>query len=145
MPTKLKGMTSLEIAIIVAIVLIIAVAVGWYLYTNFLGATSQQARLMIVDARVYVDVTNNNQFKSLNLTISNPGPNDVAIASIELAGQTVARNDVIKAGVQNYKIGVDKGISGAWAPGTTLTGRVVTTAGTSFPFTAVVVPATGQS
>jgi flagellar basal body-associated protein FliL len=90
MPTKLKGMTSLVIAIIVAIVLIIAVAVGWYLYTNFLSATSQQARLMVVDARVFVN-PQNNQFQKLRLVVSNPGPNDVAIASIELAGQIVQK------------------------------------------------------
>ena len=40
MPAKVKGMTSLEIAIIVAIVLIIAVAVGWYLYTTFVASTT---------------------------------------------------------------------------------------------------------
>jgi len=45
MPTKVKGMTSLEIAIIVAIVLIIAVAVGWYLYTTFVASTTGQPRL----------------------------------------------------------------------------------------------------
>jgi len=33
--SKTKGMTSLEVAIIVAIVLVIAIAVGWYLYTTF--------------------------------------------------------------------------------------------------------------
>jgi Tfp pilus assembly protein PilE len=38
MPTKVKGMTSIEIAILVAIVLAIAVAAGWYLYTTFAAA-----------------------------------------------------------------------------------------------------------
>jgi len=32
---KTRGMTSIEVAIIVAIVLVITIAVGWYLYTTF--------------------------------------------------------------------------------------------------------------
>ncbi|MEM0370382.1 MAG: class III signal peptide, partial [Pyrobaculum sp.] len=35
---RTRGMTSLEIAVIVAIVLIIAVAVGWYIYTTFVAS-----------------------------------------------------------------------------------------------------------
>jgi type IV pilus assembly protein PilA len=42
MPTKVKGMTSIEIAILVAIVLAIAVAVGWYLYTTFAASVGSQ-------------------------------------------------------------------------------------------------------
>jgi flagellar basal body-associated protein FliL len=52
MPTKVKGMTSLEIAIIVAIVLIIAVAVGWYLYTTFVSSVGGQPRLNVVSAEI---------------------------------------------------------------------------------------------
>jgi type IV pilus assembly protein PilA len=52
MPTKLKGMTSLEIAIIVAIVLVIAVAVGWYLYTTFVASATGQPRLNVVSAEI---------------------------------------------------------------------------------------------
>ena len=52
MPTKLKGMASLEIAIIVAIVLVIAVAVGWWLYTTFIAAGTGQPRLNTVSAEL---------------------------------------------------------------------------------------------
>ncbi len=67
MPTKLKGMTSLEIAIIVAIVLIIAVAVGWYLYTTFVASTTGQPRLNVVSAELSTNGT-------ANTCISQPRP-----------------------------------------------------------------------
>jgi hypothetical protein len=36
---RLKGLTSIELAILLAIIIVIAVAVGWYMYTTFLAST----------------------------------------------------------------------------------------------------------
>jgi len=135
MPTKLKGMTSLEIAIIVAIVLIIAVAVGWYLYTTFVASTTGQPRLNVVSAEL------SSGAKELKLVLVNPGPVDVQISSIEIAGQVISQADinpnVIKIGNQTT-VTVKVGVSAT--PGTMLPGRVILSGGQSFPFNAVVKP-----
>jgi len=135
MPTKLKGMTSLEIAIIVAIVLIIAVAVGWYLYTTFVASTTGQPRLNVVSAEL------SSGTGQLKLVLVNPGPVDVQISSIEIAGQVISQADinpnVIKVGNQTT-VTVKVGVSAT--PGTMLPGRVILSGGQSFPFNAVVKP-----
>jgi hypothetical protein len=64
-------MTNLEIAIIVAIVLIIAVAVGWYLYTTFVASTTGQPRLNVVSTGL------SSGTGQLKLVLVNPGPVDV--------------------------------------------------------------------
>ena len=131
MPTKLKGMTSLEIAIIVAIVLIIAVAVGWYLYTTFLSSAAGQPRLNVVSAEF------SNSTKKLTLVLVNPGPVDVQISSVELAGKLVTNTTKIDVGKQ---VTVSVNIDISAAPGTMLPGRVILSSGHSFPFNAVVKP-----
>jgi hypothetical protein len=135
MPTKLKGMTSLEIAIIVAIVLIIAVAVGWYLYTTFVASTTGQPRLNVVSAEL------SSGTKELKLVLVNPGPVDVKISSIEIAGQVISQGinpDVIKVGNQTTLTVTVTSVSAT--PGTMLPGRVILSGGQSFPFNALVKP-----
>ena len=132
MPTKTRGMTSLEIAIIVAIVLIIAVAVGWYLYTTFVASTTGQPRLNVVSAEVKAGT------RELKLVLVNPGPVDVQITTIELGNYTVsAGNRVIPVG-ENATITVT--VAGTWRPGTMIPGRVILSGGQSFPFNALVRP-----
>ncbi len=145
MPTKLKGMTSLEIAIIVAIVLIIAVAVGWYLYTTFIAAAGGQPRLNIVSAELIGN--------ELKLRMVNPGPVDVRIENAEIAGQIVqltcrrigesgnVQNNVISVGAQAECTGQVRDVTAV--PGTMLPGRVILSGGQSFPFNAVVKPSGG--
>jgi hypothetical protein len=144
MPTKLKGMTSLEIAIIVAIVLIIAVAVGWYLYTTFIAAAGGQPRLNVVSA----EITNASTSPKLTLTLVNPGPVDVQISSAEVAGQSVqltcnpisgkVQSNVISVGAQAKCEGEVTSVTAT--PGTMLPGRVILSSGHSFIFNAVVKP-----
>jgi len=131
MPTKLRGMTSLEIAIIVAIVLIIAVAVGWYLYTTFVASVSGQPRLNVVSAEL------SSSTGQLKLVLVNPGPVDVQIGSVEIAGEVVTVTDTIAVGEQKT-VTVSVGVSAT--PGTMLPGRVILSGGQSFPFSAVVKP-----
>ena len=142
MPTKTRGMTSLEIAIIVAIVLIIAVAVGWYLYTTFVASTTGQPRLNVVSAEL------SNKTKKLNITIVNPGPVDVQISAVELAGNITSITAVfigtntispyiISVGQQAKIVAI---VSGKYTPGTMLPGRVILSGGQSFPFNAIVKP-----
>jgi len=135
---KAKGMTSIEIAIIVAIVLVIAVAVGWYLYTTFTASTGAQARLTIASATYTYD--SQQQKGTLELIVSNPGPVDVTIQSVYLAG-TQCTLQGTTTGIQ-ISVGKTDTVSAectvSATPGTMLQGQVVTTAGTSFPFTASV-------
>ena len=132
MPTKLKGMTSLEIAIIVAIILIIAVAVGWYLYTTFVAAAGGQPRLNVVSAEL------SSSTGELKLVLVNPGPVDVQIGSVEIAGQVVTVTRTIRVGERED---VPVTVTGVTAvPGTMLPGRVILSGGQSFPFNAVVKP-----
>ncbi|MEM1926245.1 MAG: class III signal peptide [Pyrobaculum sp.] len=138
---KTKGMTSLEIAVIVAIVLVIAVAVGWYVYTTFVASTTGQPRLNVVSAEI--DTKGN-----IKLVVTNPGPIDVQIHSIEIAGNVVtqftvegdkAQGKIIRVGGQAI-IKSDKGPTGL-AAGTMVPGRVILSGGQSFPFNAIVRPA----
>jgi hypothetical protein len=144
MPTKLKGMTSLEIAIIVAIVLVIAVAVGWWLYTTFVSSTASQARLQIVTVDIYQD----GKGKAI---IANPGPANVKIEAIYIQGPngevsatiTCTTDNVLVVG-QQYTCTIEGGPANL-APGTMVPGRIVTSGGQSFPFNAIVRPGNAPS
>ena len=147
MPTKLKGMTSLEIAIIVAIVLVIAVAVGWYLYTTSIAAFGGQPRLNVVSAEITGASGTSPQLK---LRVVNPGPVDVKVDYAEVAGETVGltcepvtqndqvQNNVIKVGSQAQCTGQVQRVTAT--PGTMLPGRVILSSGHSFLFNAAVKP-----
>ena len=146
MPTKLKGMTSLEIAIIVAIVLVIAVAVGWYLYTTSTAAFGGQPRLNVVSAEITGASGTSPQLK---LRVVNPGPVDVIVDYAEVAGETVqltcgpvtpndqVQNNVIKVGSQAECTGQ---VQVRATPGTMLPGRVILSSGHSFLFNTAVKP-----
>jgi len=130
----MRGMTSLEIAIIVAIILVIAIAVGWYLYTTFTSATGGQARLQIVTADL--SAGNNN----LTLHVVNPGPVSVSIVEVRVAGQSCSlQQSPITLAVGNAT-DISATCSGTYTPGTMVSGEIVTSAGTVFPFNARVVP-----
>jgi len=150
MQTRLKGMTSLEIAILVAIVLIIAVAVGWYVYTTFIASATGQPRITINSAEMLVFSSGPPRLK---VRISNPGPVPVRIERIELEGSTTALSpptcDAITGPVSGLNVGVGGQVEcygdfpGFPArPGTVLSGRVILSGGHSFPFNAAVKPST---
>jgi type IV pilus assembly protein PilA len=132
MSTKVKGMTSLEIAIIVAIVLVIAVAVGWYLYTTAIASVGGQPRLNVVSAEL------SSNTRQLRLVLVNPGPVDVQISSVEIAGQVIPASRTIPVGNQTTVTVTASNVTAA--PGTILPGRVILSGGQSFPFSAVVKP-----
>jgi len=136
MPAKLKGMTSLEIAIIVAIVLVIAIAVGWYLYTTF-AAAGQQSGLVITKAVIYKP---QNDDPRLELSVVPQGAAQVEIVSVEVAGKSFsgdAINQTIISGATVVEVTLeDLNV----AVGQVVTGRVVLSSGAMAPFTATVVP-----
>jgi len=135
MPAKVKGMTSLEIAIIVAIVLVIAVAVGWYLYTTFVASATGQPRLNVVSAEITGASGGSPQ---LTLILVNPGPVNVQISAVEIAGHVFQVTQTIDVGQQ---VTLPITVTGVTAtPGTMLPGRVILSGGQSFPFNALVKP-----
>ena len=144
----MKGLTSIELAILLAIIIVIAVAVGWYMYTTFLASTSSSPKIQIVSAQYSAGTS------TLTLTVINPGPvNNVGISAIYLSGvqcsvSSVGGTAVASGQTPTVPIGGPTTISATCesstggpisnAVGTQLSGQLVTTAGTTFPFTAVV-------
>jgi len=126
MPTKLKGMTSLEIAIIVAIVLVIAIAVGWYLYTTF-AAAGQQSGLVVTSTKA---CTNG----KLELNVVPQGAAQVVIVGVDFAGKTITTTITVSSATT---VPVDTGLQ--LQAGQVLTGRVILSSGAMAPFTATVV------
>jgi type IV pilus assembly protein PilA len=121
-------------------VLVIAVAVGWYLYTTFVATATGQPRLNVVSAEV---ISNTRQ---LRLLVVNPGPVDAQIISAEIAGQTISLScpgttppNVVKVGGNSTCTGSVPG-NITLTPGTMLTGRVIVSGGQSFLFNAAVKP-----
>jgi len=128
---KAKGMTSLEVAIIVAIVLVIAIAVGWYLYTTFASA-SQQTGITVTEATIYVPSSGS---PTLYLKVVPQGAAQAQVARIEVAGQTFSCSVVVNK--PGYLSATLSGLT--VAIGQTLTGRVVLASGATAPFTATAV------
>ncbi len=133
MPTKLKGMTSVEVAIIAAIVLVIAVAVGWWLYTTYVAHIGAQPKAQVISA---VGYQGNN---SIRLVVFNPGPHPIRITQVEVAGSPLTISVVdIPVGEQRVVSVTVPGHVARLIAGTTITGRVILAGGQSFPFTALV-------
>jgi hypothetical protein len=128
MPTKLKGMTSLEIAIIVAIVLVIAIAVGWYLYTTF-AAAGQQSGLVVTSAKACTD-------GRLQLDVVPQGASQVVIVKVEFAGtETTSITPSTVSSPTTVTVNTNLQLQA----GQVLTGRVILSSGAMAPFTATVV------
>jgi len=126
---KAKGMTSIEVAIIVAIVLVIAIAVGWYLYTTF-AAAGQQSGLIVKQARAYSD-------KKIELDVVPQGAGQVKIVSVEVAGQPASCNPEVIPGPTT----VTCTASADLAVGQVVSGRIVLENGAVALFSATVQPA----
>ncbi len=135
MPTKLKGMTSLEIAIIAGIILVVAVAVGWWLYTTYAANIGGQPKVQVV---VAVGFQHNN---SLRIVVQNPGPVPVRVTHVEVGGAPLAVSPIdVPVGEQRVvSVAVPHGVA-RFIAGSTITGRVILAGGQSFPFTAAIRP-----
>ncbi|MEL9991267.1 MAG: sodium:proline symporter [Thermoproteus sp.] len=138
----MKGLTSIELAILLAIIIVIAVAVGWYMYTTFTASTSAQAKLIISQA-TYAVSSSSSSGGTLTLVVSNPGPvQQITIQSIYLSGQPCGSSSntvTVITSTGTFPVSVQCPVSAT--PGTTLQGYVVLSTGTTFPFTAVVTTA----
>ena len=131
---RLKGLTSIELAILLAIIIVIAVAVGWWVYTTYLATASGSPTLQIVSAQY------SSSSGTLTLTVVNPGPVDnVGISAIYLAGVQCKNPSTTSVSISGSPHSITASCSGITAAvGTKLSGQLVTTAGTAFLFNAVV-------
>ena len=130
MPTKLKGMTSIEIAIIVGIVLAIAVAAAWYLYTTFAAASDANPMVRIVSAVAYMNGT-------IRLVVMNSGSPAAFITHASVYGRTypIREGGVwVPAFGGRVTVHVDTGIS--MDAGSVVQGKLITREGYVIPFSA---------
>ena len=139
----MKGLTSIELAILLAIIIVIAVAVGWYMYTTLLASTSSSPTLQVVSATYYTDNG------TLKIDVINPGPvNNVKISAVYLNGQSCGTPspNVVPITTNNSTPTTITASCGTInvAAGTRLSGQLVTTAGATFLFTAVVAEKSQQ-
>jgi type IV pilus assembly protein PilA len=133
MPTKVKGMTSIEIAILVAIVLAIAVAAGWYLYTTFAAAAGSQPLLRIVSAVAFTNGT-------IRIELANTGSVSVNITQAEVFDTLYPLRDNrwIWLG-PSAQVAVFVDTRRAIRPGSIIQGKLITSEGQVIPFTARVL------
>ena len=136
----MKGLTSIELAILLAIIIVIAVAVGWYMYTTFVASTTASPKLIVSSAQI-------TSTGSLTLTVSNPGPAQVTIQAIYVNGQQCTSisggSGSASSGGVVVNVGATTSVTGSgcgsnFVPGTTVNGYVVVSTGATFPFVAVV-------
>jgi len=125
-------MTSLEIAIIVAIILVIAIAVGWYLYTTF-AAAGQQSGLIVTTATIYSPTSGD---PVLYLDVVPQGAAQVQVVKVEIAGKSFTCTNGVVSGKTNSTVTLT-GLK--VSVGQVLTGRLVLASGAITPFTATVV------
>jgi len=127
----MKGLTSIELAILLSIIIVIAVAVGWYMYTTFVASTAAQGSLAVSSAQIASN-------GSLTLTVYNPGPVDVTIQAVYVNGKSCGDNLNKKVSVGKTET-VSASCTGlSLTAGTTVSGYVVLSSGATLPFKAIV-------
>ena len=132
MPTKLKGMISLEIAIIAVIVLAIAVAAAWYLYSTFSATAGSSPKLHVVNAYAFGNGT-------IVVEVMNIGGTKTSVIGAyvfdewyRVRGQWVV---VTPSDIRTVYIDTGRGL----LVGGIVEGKLVTEDGYTTPFTARVV------
>ena len=134
MPTKVKGMTSLEIAIIVVVVLAIAVAVAWYLYSTFAATIDSSSLVAVTSAVAFTNGT-------IRVDLLNRGSTVVRIADAFVFDRmyTVRGGRVISIDPAGgtATVYID---TGRWPRiGSIIQGKLITENGNAIPFSARVI------
>ena len=133
MPAKVKGMTSLEIAVIVAIVLAIAVAAAWYLYTTFASSIGSNPVLRVVSTVAFTNGTIRLEVMNLGNTFINIYGAQVFDTTYRVRGLYVG----VSAGGGFAVVYIDTGRS--VRRGTIIQGKLLTEDGHIIPFSARVI------
>jgi hypothetical protein len=138
----MAGEISIEQAILLGIIVVIAVAVGWYMYTTFIASVQSGSKISVSQATI--DTSGN-----LMLVVSNAGPAPVAVIIGVYVGNTPCspKSATGPATISGTKVSVGtdgtatltyscQSFSGV--SGTTVQGYLVLSTGATFPFTASV-------
>ncbi len=134
MPAKVKGMTSIEIAVLVAIVLAIAIAVGWYLYTTFGAAVGKEPYIKVVSATAYT-------WGVIEIVLYNTGSTGAYIWGAEVFGEYIPW-DRLRYPDGTHYIGPSGNLrvvieTGRWIrQGSIVQGRLILEGGNYVPFSA---------
>ncbi len=123
-----------------SVILVIATAVGWYLYTTSIASTVGRRDLVSAELS-----TSNGE---LRLVLINPGPVDAKLSMVEVARRVATSSYTIQSGSAAAQGVIPIGtqavctatVGAAGVPGTMVTSRVILSNGQSFPFTASVKP-----
>ena len=129
MPTKVKGMTSIEIAVLVAIILAIAVAAAWYLYSTFSATVGASPTLSVVSANAFPNGT-------IRVDVINTGSSPVIIYEAYVFDRRYSvRGGYVYVGPTNQaSVFIDTGV---WTRmGSIIQGNLVTERGHVIPFSA---------
>jgi len=133
MPTKLKGMTSLEIAVIVAIVLAIAVAAAWYLYSTFASTIGSNPVVSVRSAYAFANGT-------IVVEVVNTGSATVTIVRAEVFDRRYPlRNNAVYTLEPGAAITVYVDVDRWLRPGSIIQGKLLTISGHNIPFSARVL------
>lgn len=137
----MDGEVSIEQAILVGIVVVIAVAVGWYMYTLFLASIQSGSKISVTQAAV-------NSTGYLQLIVANIGPSAATIVGAYIGevpclpesasgSATISGTKItLNVGGSATLVFYCNGFSGT--AGTAVQGYVVLSTGAVFPFTASV-------
>jgi len=132
MPTKVKGMTSLEIAIIVAIVLAIAVAAAWYLYSTFVATVGSSPIVSVRSAYAFSNGT-------IVVEVVNTGSASVTLISAEVIDRRYPIREghatIGPSGVATVHIDTGRYLR----PGSIIQSKLITAQGHAIPFSARVL------
>jgi len=120
--------SSLEFAIVAVVVLVVAVAAGWYLYTAFAATKQQIGVLAVQEAKVYED-------GSFELRVVPQVVGRVKIIGVEIAGIQKPLTKVV-TGPDTIKGKIDVELT----PGQVVSGRVILDNGAIALFTTTVQP-----
>jgi type IV pilus assembly protein PilA len=133
MPTKVKGMTSIEIAILVGIVLAIAIAAGWYLYTTFTASVGAQVLLRVVSTVAFSNGT-------IKIEVENMGGARVIFVRAEVFDTLYPlRNNAWYTAEPGRTVVVYIDTNRWIHPGVIIQGKLITEDGYVVPFSARVI------
>lgn len=135
----MEGQISVEQAILLGIVVTIAVAVSWYMYTTFLAYVQSGARISISQAVInrsgYLQLLVSNQGPANNVTIIGVYVDNILCRPVSAQGPASIDDDRVYLSIGSPALLTYscKGFSGV--PGTSAQGYLVLASGASFPFT----------
>ncbi len=138
----MRAEISMEQAILLGIIIVIAVAVSWYMYTTFLSYVQSGARISVSQATVngsgYLQLVVTNQGPANSVVIIGVYINNVFCRPVSAQGPASISGDKVAVSMGGAALLIYSCSGFAGTPGTNVQGYLVLATGASFPFTASV-------